>query len=988
MGVPAFFKWLTLRYPKIVIDAREELEIGFDLNKVVMNNIGVDERIPEIDNLYFDMNGIIHPCAHPEDRDPPSSLAEMFNSIFDYCDKIIRIIKPKKVIYMAIDGVAPRAKMNQQRSRRFRAALDAQQKERISAKVEQEWRDKGLPTDFLDTQKEQKFKFDSNCITPGTEFLDQCSNAVKAYIKSRINNDPLWKNLNVIFSDASVPGEGEHKILDFIRTQRTYDTYDPNTYHCIYGADADLIMLSLIMHEPHFCVIRESLSDKYYLICEHCGRHGHRSEECDSVTGKFNRAKASKEEIQRHNKEQIDEIEFSLLKVEILREYLELEFKNLIDLGYDFERMIDDFVFLCFLVGNDFLPNLPSLKIREGAIDALIYLYKKMLPQMKDYLTNGKGQLNLNECEQLFQKLSLVEDEFFKKEIINKSNDEKYRKNNPILFAKGQKNNILNTFRSIPDNGTNNEAKTTKKNKNLKKSDKGNNDEIDLVDIVGNITAIENDEKLKKDFSLEELKQHGLDKYKQIVKEEIYEENNKKVDEYVDKIKLGETGWKDRYYMEKFHVSPNNDQKALDDLKQKIKKYYFEGLCWVFEYYYNGCISWSWFYPFHYAPFASDLTNLQDLKINFDLNRPFYAFEQLLSVLPPYSADALPPCFRDLMRNPLSPIADFYPSYVKLDINNQPYAWMGVNLLPFIDADRIKKIVKNIIDKGGLNEKEKKLNKRGENILISRDLEIFKYFQGELSVNSEMNTYNQYIKEDSVMKGIHPGDVKKDKSQSFIFKKRVNNKKHCSRILDGVIPHQKCIIEDNLDNYPKTRFKGKQAIELVQRILGYTNENVESYFIQETFDDRFGNNNRAIEYDPQKMFLLMKKRYQENASKRENKNTNQNKRNMTNKNINANNMSNQNENRINISKFNPSENLGKNNNRNFNNRNITNFNNNTNTNANINERVETINLNEDDDDEKIDNNKTKKKNEDGKKFETLQDTMTRMMMTLSNLKKK
>jgi hypothetical protein len=303
---------------------------------------------------------------------------------------------------------------------------------------------------------------------------------------------------------------------------------------------------------------------------------------------------------------------------------------------------------------------------------------------------------------------------------------------------------------------------------------------------------------------------------------------------------------------------------------------------------------------------------------------------------------------------------------------------MGVNLLPFIDADRIKKIVKNIIDKGGLNEKEKKLNKRGENILISRDLEIFKYFQGELSINSEMNTYDKYLKEDSVMKGIHPGDVKKDKSQSFIFKKRVNNKKHCSRLLDGVKPHQKCIIEDNLDNYPKTRFKGKQAIELVQRILGYTNENVENYFIQETFDDRFGNNNRAIEYDPQKMFLLMKKRFQENASKRENK------KNMTNKNINANNMSNQNENRINISKFNPNENLGKNNNRNFNNRNITNFN----TNANVNERVETINLNEDDDDEKIDNNKTKKKNEDGKKFETLQDTMTRMMMTLSNLKKK
>ena len=139
MGVPAFFKWLMKRYPKILIEAREEINIGFNINEIHMNNFGLDERIPPIDNLYFDMNGIIHPCAHPEDRDSPSSLAEMFNSIFDYCDKIIRIIRPRKLIYMAIDGVAPRAKMNQQRSRRFRAALSAQQNERVSANKEKEW---------------------------------------------------------------------------------------------------------------------------------------------------------------------------------------------------------------------------------------------------------------------------------------------------------------------------------------------------------------------------------------------------------------------------------------------------------------------------------------------------------------------------------------------------------------------------------------------------------------------------------------------------------------------------------------------------------------------------------------------------------------------------------------------------------------------------------------------------------------------------------
>ncbi len=968
MGVPAFFRWLTLRYPKLVIEAREELELGFNLNEIIMNNIGIDERMPSIDNLYFDMNGIIHPCAHPEDRDAPSSLAEMFNSIFDYCDKLIRIIKPKKLIYMAIDGVAPRAKMNQQRSRRFRAAMDAQQKERISSKIEDEWRNKGLPSDFLNSKNEEKFKFDSNCITPGTEFLDQCSIAVRTYIKSRLNNDPLWKDLNVIFSDASVPGEGEHKILDFIRTQRTYDSYDPNTYHCIYGADADLIMLSLIMHEPHFCVIRESLNDKYYLVCQHCGRHGHGSEECDSVTGKFNRSKATKDEIADYNREKINEIEFSLLKVGILREYLELEFKELIELGYDFERIIDDFVFLCFLVGNDFLPNLPSLKIREGAIDALIYLYKKKLPEMKNYLTNGSGKLNLNECEQLFKILSLIEDKFFKKEIESRVADENFRKNNPVLFGKKQKPKILDAFRSIPTIGG--ENKNNKEKYKLKKNDKGNNDEIDLTDIIGNIITIEKDERLKRDFNLEELKRHGADKMKQIIKEEIYEENNKKVDEYVDEIKLGQKDWKDRYYRQKFHVSPSVNDKAFNDLKQKIKQYYIEGLCWVFEYYYNGCVSWSWFYPFHYAPFASDLINLNELKINFELSRPFYAFEQLLSVLPPYSADALPPCFRNLMRDPLSPIADFYPSNIKLDINNQPYAWMGVNLLPFIDADRIQKVVKTIIDSNKLNEKEKKLNKRGNNILISRDLEIFKKFEGELTIHSEINTFNKFLKEDGVIKGIHPGDVDKDKSQSFIFNKKINNKKHCSKILKGVIPHKKCIIEDNLDNYSKNKFKGKDAIDMVKEVLGTRYDNLEGDFIAETFDEHFANNNRAIEYDPQKRFLLMKKRYQE----KENKTQKNNNKIIDN---------------INTKKEDFRNNINKT------------KNNNPKNDNNINTPV--IHLNEDDE-EKDENNipkedkKTKKKVENNKnennvnkkvkKFDSLLDTMAKMKTALNMKKKK
>ena len=68
----------------------------------------------------------------------------------------------------------------------------------------------------------------------------------------------------------------------------------------------------------------------------------------------------------------------------------------------------------------------------------------------------------------------------------------------------------------------------------------------------------------------------------------------------------------------------------------KLKKAYIEGICWVYSYYYNGCVSWEWYYPFHYSPFASDLSDISNLEIKFELGRPFKPIEQLLAVLPPY----------------------------------------------------------------------------------------------------------------------------------------------------------------------------------------------------------------------------------------------------------------------------------------------------------------------------------------------------------------
>jgi 5'-3' exoribonuclease 2 len=73
------------------------------------------------------MNGLIHPSCNPQDNNVriPTCFEEQCENVFDYIDKLMNIIRPRRMVYMAIDGVAPRAKMNQQRSRRFRAAKES-----------------------------------------------------------------------------------------------------------------------------------------------------------------------------------------------------------------------------------------------------------------------------------------------------------------------------------------------------------------------------------------------------------------------------------------------------------------------------------------------------------------------------------------------------------------------------------------------------------------------------------------------------------------------------------------------------------------------------------------------------------------------------------------------------------------------------------------------------------------------------------------------
>lgn len=112
---------------------------------------------------------------------------------------------------------------------------------------------------------------------------------------------------------------------------------------------------------------------------------------------------------------------------------------------------------------------------------------------------------------------------------------------------------------------------------------------------------------------------------------------------------------------------------------------YVRALQWNLNYYYNGCCSWSWYYPHHYAPYISDIKDFENLKIEFDLGQPFLPFQQLLAVLPSLSKELLPKPFQDLMTEEASPIRLYYPEQFETDLNGKQHEWEAVVLIPFID---------------------------------------------------------------------------------------------------------------------------------------------------------------------------------------------------------------------------------------------------------------------------------------------------------------
>ena len=567
MGIARFYRWLSERYPLI----NEEIEV---------------EAVPEFDNMYLDMNGIIHNCSHGN-TGVAKSESDVWLDIFKYVNELFLRVKPKKLLYLAVDGVAPRAKLNQQRSRRFRAA-EEQKQLKVRAQAEGE-----TPSSF-----------DSNCITPGTEFMANLCHHLRFLVEMKLQEDPLWKGVTVILSGPDVPGEGEHKIMDFIRTFKTQAEYDPNTRHCIYGLDADLIMLALASHEPHFALLREQ------------------------VVFSQSRTPGVEERIL------FKKDKFQLLHISVLREYLALEFSVS---GDRLERVIDDFILICFLVGNDFLPHLPFSEISDGGLDRAFRSYTERMKTAAggEWLVSAGGTISWPALAAFLQIYAELETEKFEEAI-----------------AKGEWS--VGAKRIVGDHPKSEDFETwySKHGKKGKKS---------------------------------QAKSIGLAK--------------------------------EEYYHLKFGIDPKSPS-ALQAREHVMEKY-LEGLQWIYYYYYRGPQSWGWFYPYHAAPFASDLVGpfLEKLKrqrLHFELGAPFTPFQQLMSVLPAASGQRLLPApLARLMTATDSSILDFYPSWFEIDMDGVRTPWGGSVLLPWVDSSRLIAAIDAVLKTPSLKPFEKERNSSG-----------------------------------------------------------------------------------------------------------------------------------------------------------------------------------------------------------------------------------------------------------------------------------
>jgi len=270
----------------------------------------------------LDLNCAIYHCVRKVQKILPFTEANrarweasLIETVVAYIRQMDALVKPTETLYIGVDGVAPMAKIKQQRTRRFKSAVQAEEEARIKA-------------DAKGVRYEAVPRWDTNAITPGTVFMTNLATALRSY--------QATQPTRIVVSPADEPGEGEQKIMAWLRTQ----SKKPESV-VVYGLDADLIVLSLWASA--------TMGIQMDLFREET---------------EFNGAVKS---------DPMGEEQFLYMNVNHLSTELH-ETKG--RPGQDRNEFLTDFVALMNLLGNDFVAHGMALKIREEGIEKLLDLYK------------------------------------------------------------------------------------------------------------------------------------------------------------------------------------------------------------------------------------------------------------------------------------------------------------------------------------------------------------------------------------------------------------------------------------------------------------------------------------------------------------------------------------------------------------------------------------------------------------------------------------
>jgi 5'-3' exoribonuclease 1 len=334
MGIPAYFSHIVKTYPSII-------------KKFITSQT-------TIHNLYMDCNSIIYDAVRMSAS--VNSISKEYYIIHQVILKIenyIDTIKPQSNVIIAFDGVCPIAKMEQQRSRRYKSNISSSIMKNI---MEDEKRLKNTNTkeDKQSHTEVYTEDFNTTCITPGTVFMKELNETVQAYYKKErlLDPDPNT-NLDIIVSSSFDYGEGEHKIFQYIRSHP--DEHKEGTT-IVYGLDADLIMLS-INHLP---------------LCPHIYLFRETPEFIKSIDAS------------------LEPNEHYILDIPALtQEIMSCMTREDISTNTIAQKnKIHDYIFLCFFLGNDFLPHFPAVNIRTGGVDKMLNAYKATITD-NEWLTDG-----------------------------------------------------------------------------------------------------------------------------------------------------------------------------------------------------------------------------------------------------------------------------------------------------------------------------------------------------------------------------------------------------------------------------------------------------------------------------------------------------------------------------------------------------------------------------------------------------------------------